>query len=309
MRIGLLVPTLNAGSLWPRWLATLATQTRQPDRTLVIDSSSSDDTVALAQAAGLEVRQISAAEFDHGATRQLGVEILADCDIIVCLTQDALLATPDALALLVQAFDDPAIAAAYGRQLAHEDATPIAAHVRSFNYPSQSRITTLADRHAYGLKAIFCSNSFAAWRRDALLACGGFPGRTLLAEDMLTCALLLQAGWKLAYVAEAEAYHSHNYGLLAEFRRYFDTGALHAHESWLLSAFGGASGEGMRFVRSEWQALRALGWYWPLRGLLGNAAKLAGYKLGRRYRWLPKAARTRLSMHPRWWRQDHPSAQ
>ncbi|QDQ26612.1 glycosyltransferase family 2 protein [Chitinimonas arctica] len=302
IRVGLLVPTLNAGPAWPAWLAALAGQTRQPDRVLVIDSSSSDQTFALAQQAGLEVRRIERTQFDHGATRQWGVEILADCELIVCLTQDALLDTPEALRVLLTAFDDPAVGAAFGRQLPHLDANPIAAHARHFNYPPRSRVLSLEDRARFGLKTAFCSNSFAAWRRSALMACGGFPAHTLLAEDMLACARMLLSNWRVAYVAEANARHSHNYGFAAEFRRYFDTGALHAFEPWLLREFGRVEGEGMNYVRSEWAALQSAGMAWRLKAVLANTAKFTGYKAGKYGRHLPRSLCRRLSLHPAWWR-------
>lgn len=39
---------------------------------------------------------------------------------------------------------------------------------------------------------------------------------------------MVLAGWYNAYCAEAKVYHSHNYTILQEVRRYFDTGAFHA---------------------------------------------------------------------------------
>jgi len=45
-KVGLIVPTLNAGSLWESWLKAFEQQTRKPDCLLVIDSSSSDGTEA-----------------------------------------------------------------------------------------------------------------------------------------------------------------------------------------------------------------------------------------------------------------------
>lgn len=301
MRCGLLVPTLDAGPRWHEWLAALAMQTRQPDRTLVIDSGSGDQTAALARAAGHDVLTIDRAAFDHGGTRQRGIEALSDCDIVVCLTQDSVLDSPDALGLLLAAFDDPSVAVAWGRQLPHHDANPLAAHARLHNYPAQSRVVGLADRAHHGLRTAFASNSFCAWRRSSLLAIGGFASRTLLAEDMLAAAQLLKRGERIAYVAEAAARHSHNYSWQEELRRYFDTGVLHASEPWLLAEFGKVDSEGLRFVRSEQAYLAGQGLIWRLRALVNTAAKLGGYRLGRRYRWLPRSWCRRLSMHPRWW--------
>lgn len=301
LRVGLLVPTCNAGPRWPDWLQALQTQTRPPDEVLVIDSASDDATPALARQAGLPVHAISRAEFDHGATRQLGVSRLATCDVVVCLTQDAVLASPQALQYLLAAFADSAVAAAWGRQLPHPEATPLAAHARLFNYPPVSRAVCWQDRAQLGLKAAFCSNSFAAWRVAPLLQAGGFPDDTLLAEDMLLAARLLLAGGKVAYVAESAVQHSHNYSLGQEFRRYFDTGALHALQPWLLQSFGAPGGEGLRFVLSEQRYVAAAGWCWRLRALAHTAAKWFGYQAGRRCQFLPGRWAARLSLHPAWW--------
>ncbi|BBI49658.1 hypothetical protein HORIV_20790 [Vreelandella olivaria] len=64
---------------------------------------------------------------------------------------------------------------AFGRQLPHPDASPIAAHARYFNYPDESRVVATADIPRLGIKTAFLSNSFAAYRREALSARAGFP--------------------------------------------------------------------------------------------------------------------------------------
>ncbi|PWB53162.1 MAG: rhamnosyltransferase, partial [Nitrosomonadales bacterium] len=249
--LGLLVPTYNAGKLWRRWLEALSRQTCKPGWCLVIDSSSADDTVEWAKRAGLKVHVIPAREFNHGGTRQLGVNMLADAEIIVFLTQDAILSDASALANLVGVFADKNIGAAYGRQLPHAESKALGAHARIYNYPSQSQVRTLADAPRLGIKTPFLSNSFAAYRREALEAAGGFPSDVILAEDMVVAARMLMRGWHIAYCAEAKVYHSHDYSMPEEFRRYFDTGVLHAREKWLLETFGYAEGSGKGFVLSE----------------------------------------------------------
>ena len=106
-------------------------------------------------------------------------------------------------------------------------------------------------RRNLGFKAIFFSNNLGAYRRLALEAVGNFPARVITAEDSYTAARMMIAGWQTAYVAEAAVYHSHNQSLTQLFRRYFDTGVMHARESWMLEEFGEPAGEGMRFVRAE----------------------------------------------------------
>ena len=301
----LCVPTLNAGAGWDDWLAALKSQTLQPTYTLVIDSSSTDDTPALARAAGLHVETIARRDFNHGGTRQFAVEHLADFETIVFLTQDALLAEPHALGNLIDALHTQNdIGAVYGRQLPHHGATPIEAHARLFNYPVHSALRSLGDRAQFGIKTAFFSNSFAAYRREALNAIGGFRRNLILGEDTVAAGQMLLAGWRVAYCAKAQVRHSHHYGLRAEMARYFDIGVLHSREAWMLAQFGRAEGEGLRFVRSEWAHLaRHAPWLIP-EATLRTLLKYLGYRLGRSEKRLSLAWKRRLSMQPGFWRDE-----
>ncbi len=306
-KIALIIPTLNGGPRWQEALQAIDSQTLQPDRKLVIDSGSDDATADLARQQGFEVITITRQQFNHGATRQQGADHVADCDILVYLTQDAVLDTPDALQQLVSQFANPHIGAAYGRQLPHTDAGPFGSHARQFNYPAQSRVKSIADAGELGIKTPFLSNSFAAYRRAALQQAGGFPTNVILAEDMIAAARMLQQGWHIAYVAEAAARHSHDYTLLEEFRRYFDTGVLHTREPWLLQAFGTAEKSGGGFVRSELAYLRQHAFWLIPQAMARNALKYAGYRLGKAEARLPRALKPHLSMHKRYW-QTHTHA-
>jgi rhamnosyltransferase len=300
--VGLIVPTLDAGDLWRQWLAAFDEQTRKPDYRLVIDSSSHDETVELARAHGFDVRVIPKAEFNHGGTRQLGVGLLPAAEIIVFLTQDALLASPEAIERLLLAFADERIGAAYGRQLPHKGAGPIGAHARLFNYPSTSQVRTLDDRKRIGIKTAFVSNSFAAYRRSALLEAGGFPTDTIMNEDTFAVGKMLLAGWKVAYCADAQVYHSHDYRYRDEFKRYFDIGVFHARSAWLQQTFGRTEGEGWRFVTSELRYLMERApWLIPS-ALVRTALKWLGFRLGSSFlRALPLFVRKRFSLHRAYW--------
>jgi rhamnosyltransferase len=296
----IIIPTLNAASDWPKFSSALLTCVN-PHEVLVVDSSSSDGTAELARAAGFMVHSIPRAEFNHGSTRQLAAELLPQ-EILVYLTQDAILQGSAAVDNLLHAFDDPLVAAAYGRQLPRLGATPIEAHARYFNYPPVSRVSDLTDREGLGFKAIFISNSFAAYRRSALLDVGGFPDNVIFGEDTITAARLLLAGWKIAYVAGAEVCHSHKYTWTQDFKRYFDIGVLHSRESWLLREFGNTGGEGSRFVRSELSYLWPRYWWLLPSALIRTGLKLAGYRLGKIEKKLSVGWKRKLSMHRHFWK-------
>jgi rhamnosyltransferase len=306
-KVGLIVPTLNAGKLWASWLKAFDQQTRKPDCLLVIDSSSNDDTVVLASVYGFEVKVIPTPEFNHGGTRQLGVNRLPDVDIILFMAQDALLAKPNAIERLLAAFDDQRVGAAYGRQLPHKHAGPIAAHARLFNYPpAESQLRGIEDRIHFGIKTAFISNSFAAYRRDALTQVGGFPIDIIMNEDTYVVGKMLVSGWKIAYCADAQVFHSHDYGFLEEFKRYFDIGVFHTNTAWLQRAFGGVSGESRRFVVSEMRYLMEHApWLIPS-AVLRAGLKWLGFKLGALHMGLPRTMLRCFSLHKSYWLRTLP---
>jgi rhamnosyltransferase len=269
---------------------------------IVLDSESTDGSAQAAQAHGHTVHTVQRSQFNHGGTRQSGLDHYAQsADFAIFLTQDAILAHPEALAQLLSAFDDPQVAAAYGRQLPHANATPIAAHARLFNYPPLGHTVTVQDKAHKGIKTCFLSNSFAAYRLSALRQVGGFAPDLILGEDMHLAARLLLAGHAIRYQASAQVYHSHNYTLREEMGRYFDTGVFHAQQSWLMNTFGGAGNEGMKFMTSE---IRHLGQHAPLQlpqALLRSLIKATGFKLGRWSRAMPRLLNKQLSMHKGYW--------
>ncbi|MFA7240060.1 MAG: glycosyltransferase family 2 protein [Sulfuricellaceae bacterium] len=299
--IGLFIPLRNGGELWRRWLDAFAAQTVKPAHRLVIDSSSSDGGAELARAAGFDVHVIPADQFNHGATRQLGASMLADAEIVIFMTHDAVLATPDALEKLLAGFTDKQIGAAYGRQLPHPGGGALGAHARLFNYPAYGAVKTLADAPRLGIKTAFLSDSFAAYRRGALAEAGGFPAHVILGEDTFVAAKMLLNDWNIAYCAEAQVFHSHDYTLSQEFGRYFDTGVFHGREPWIRREFGQPTGEGMRFVRSELHYLARTQPFLIPSALVRTAFKFAGYKLGKLERHWPLWLKRRLSMYDGYW--------
>jgi rhamnosyltransferase len=305
-RVGLVVPTLNAGERWIAFLQGITTQSFVPDRLLNIDSASTDQTAEIAQSRLFEVVRIDRSQFNHGGTRQWAVDHLDDCAIIIFLTQDAMLADRDALSEIVACFDDPKVAVAYGRQIPHNGATPIEAHARLFNYRLQSRKKDLAAVEQLGTKVFFCSNSFAAYRRSTLLGLGGFRRDLILGEDMEFAARAIKAGYVNMYCSAAAVHHSHDYTIKESVARYFDIGVFDTENPWMRREFGSHGGEGARFVLSELQYLAVRGRSSIPRALILTIAKLVGYRLGRSHRLLPRAFKRKVSMFPAFWSEVRP---
>lgn len=302
--ISAIIPTLNGAETLGEFFAALKRQHVQPDEILVGDSESDDRTVEICRSAGAQIITVSRTGFDHGGTRT-ELTKLAHGQIVVFFTQDAILATRDALELLLAPLlRSPLVACSYGRQLPEKNASPVARHLRSFNYPQESFIRRYADRQQYGLKTVFISNSFAAYKKEPLAEVEYFKNGLIFGEDTCTLGRLLAAGHEVAYVGEAAVYHSHNYSLADEFRRSFDIGVLHSSEKWLLDTYGQAEGVGVKYVRSLFAMLVQERRYALFPDcLLRNVLKMIGYKLGRSYQQIPAAWRPVLSMHRLWWQK------
>lgn len=279
-KIALIILTCEPDALLGRQFAMLKGQTVTPE-ILFIDSSDDATVAQKIIAAGFKCHKIKKLEFNHGTTRRLATSLI-DADFYCFLTQDAIFANNLALEYLLEAFADPKIGCAYGRQLPRPESSLLSKHARLFNYPEISSIKSFADRKILGIKTCFNSDSFSCYRKEALLTVGNFPENIIFGEDMYLAAKMLIAGWKVAYQANAQVYHSHDYTFWEEFKRNFKIGIFHAQNPWIFKQFNSAYGEGWKFLQSEWQfCLKNKAYFSLLRSFLIACIKLCGFYLGR----------------------------
>lgn len=303
--VAVVVLTRNAGRLWADWIKAIQQQTVQAGRYLVIDSLSEDHTLELALAAGFEVQRIHPAHFNHGGTRQLAVELCPDADLLVFLTQDAILQQTDSLESILQHFEDQQVGMAYGRHLPRSDADLLECHARGFTYPAHASVRDRNSFKTLGYRAAFSSDVYAVYRARALRSIGGFPHHIIVSEDSYVAARLLLAGWKSVYAAESTVEHSHRYSLRQVFRRYFDVGVFHASEQPLMRMVGAPDQEAWVYVRSLIGYLAKRN---PL--LLPFAAvqtlvRLIGFRLGKRHQQLPRWVCSLISVQKSYWQENY----
>lgn len=301
----IIIPTYNPGKSLLKLLESIVKYSGEGYELLIIDSTSTDKTLEIAKKYTDNIVIIPQNEFDHGGTRTKAAQ-LAQSDILIFMTQDILLVDEYSIIEMISRMKDENIGAAFGRQLSYADTNLFGKHLRAFNYPECSSVRALEDKNQCGLKAAFLSDSFAVYRRSALEKIGYFKDGLILGEDTYAGAKLLLAGYKLAYVAEARVYHSHNYTVIEEFKRYFDIGVFHKCERWILEEFGKAEGEGMKYIRSELKYLFTYhAWYRIPEFFIRNGMKYLGYKFGQEYEKLPMWLIKKISMHHRWWKKIH----
>jgi rhamnosyltransferase len=293
----IVIPARNAMQFAEQQVQGIARQSWVPPQIIIIDSESTDGSPEIYRKAGFNVVTIRKSTFNHGATRNLGWK-MCEGDIIIFLTHDSIPAAEDCFERLCAPFADPTVGIVSGRQLPRDRAKAIERHARLFNYPASSNQRVWPAAQDLGFKAIFNSNSFAAYRRSALEGIGGFPEDVIFGEDQVAAAHALLNGWTVAYAGDAMVKHSHHYSLLAEFRRYFDIGVAHHQNRELFEAFKNLSGEGWRFVMSELKYLLRRSPMQIPESAVRTSLKLLAYALGRREARLPSFVKQRLAMHP-----------
>ena len=300
-RIQVIIPIYKPDHKLIELLKKIKEQSIEDIPLLIIDSGSNDEYKSEIKNMNCLIKKIDVKTFNHGGTRQMGADMFPDKDIYIFLTQDAILANEKSIENIVKVFDNFNIGCAYGRQLPHKDANLFSSYARLFNYKDKSYIYSINDKEKYGIKTAFNSNSFAAYRRKALNEIGGFPINTILSEDMYVAAKMLLNKWSVAYCSDAMVYHSHNYTIWQEFKRYFDIGVFHSRESWIKDTFGGAEGEGKKYIISEFKYLikRNIVLIFPM--IIRDIMKILGFRLGMKERFINKHIKRKISMTKNFW--------
>ncbi len=302
--VSIIIPTYKPDSNYSKMLQVLYNQTYPVEKIVVMNTGKeyyNEDIYPKLDK--LEVHHITKKQFDHGGTRNIGVQ-LTNSDIILFLTQDAMPKGSNFVENMMKAFDDKSVAAVYGRQLPAKDCGVIEAFTRSFNYPAESSVKAISDLKRLGIKTFFCSNVCAAYRRDIYEKIGGFPLKTIFNEDMIFTGRLVKAGYKVAYRADAMVIHSHNYSGIQQFHRNFD---LAVSQAQYPDVFDGVSseGEGIKLVKKTATYLLKSGkWYLLPKLVYQSGCKYIGYFLGKRYKELPIWLCIWCSMNKDYWKTN-----
>lgn len=306
-RIEVIIPTYKPGNQLEELLGRLEKQTLLPDRIHIVDTRSGDfpEGLETAEQLGesgipLKVTHIEKENFDHGGTRAMAAD-MSQADILVFMTQDALPANPYLLQNLCKAFEGEKIGAAYARQLPKKDCRLLERYTRSFNYPKESKIKSQEDLPKLGIKTYFCSNVCAAYRKDVYDSLGGFEERTIFNEDMILAGKIIQSGYRIAYAADAEVFHSHNYSCKQQFKRNFDLAVSQAEHPEIFEEIR-SENEGIRLVKTTAGYLFKVRKPWLLSSLFfQSASKYLGYRMGKRYQKLPKWLIRKCTMNREYW--------
>ena len=191
---------------------------------IVVDSSSTDETLQVVRRFPVRVEQIPAESFHHARTRNVAAA-LARGEFLVYLAADAFPASTNWLGSLLANFSDPAVAAVYGRHLPKPGSTSERRDALDVVYGDRRLVKDPSCGAESGYRYYHFSTVNAAIRRCVWQATP-FPEGIKVFEDLGIAKRILDGGGKIVYEPQAAVYHSHNHTVTGLFKRYFDAGVV-----------------------------------------------------------------------------------
>ena len=181
-----------------------------------------DDSVAIARRYGAMVIPVAAGTFNHGLTRNLGVQY-ATGDLLFFTVQDAWLEEQGMLEKMALHFTDPAVMGVVGHQaVPHEkDKNPLLWFKR-FSEPVIN-IRQVAGAQAFGNLPVSKQQALVAWDnvvamyRKTALETQPFVA-TQFAEDWIWSEQALKKGWRLIHDPSLVVWHYHHRSYQYSFR-------------------------------------------------------------------------------------------
>ncbi|SDE71669.1 Glycosyltransferase involved in cell wall bisynthesis [Kordiimonas lacus] len=240
IRASVVIPTLNAGPILDEVLAAATTQRAPwPYEVLVIDSGSTDETLEIvARYPDVKLHQIDKKDFNHGDTRNLGVELTSG-EFIAFLTHDALPANDRWLFNLVTSIEHfPNAAGAFGKHLPWPDACAFTKRDLNGHFDMLgtqpiylSRDTNrrrFNDKDPQWMQLLhFYSDNNSCMRRSVWKDIPYRP--TKFGEDQLWALDVIDAGYGKVYAPQAIVFHSHDFGAEETFERNMTESAFFKH--------------------------------------------------------------------------------
>lgn len=193
-----------------RLLTGISRQTVQPDEIIVVDSGSTDATLAIASAfENVRVVHINPAEFSFGRALNLGISA-SEAEIQVFASAHVYPLYTTWLERLVEAFEDAEVGLVYGRQVAPSDGAWSERRLLERWFPMDS---------IHRQRDPFCNNANAAIRRHLWAECPYDETLTGL-EDLAWATRLIEGGGVLSYRADAPVVHVHEQSFAQIVNRY-----------------------------------------------------------------------------------------
>ncbi len=216
--LSVVIPTKNGAETLPALLDSLERQKLDlPAEIIVVDSGSTDGTLDIARGRVDRLIGVPPDEFDHGLTRNLGIESSRG-DLIVLTVQDAVPESETLLrALTAPLLSDPQVAGSFARQRPRSDASALTREYLARWVAASDTGRTVEVGGPIAFDALTPTDRFERCAFDNVCSCvrrsvwESVPFRsTPIAEDLAWAKEVLLTGHRLAYAPEAVVVHSHD---------------------------------------------------------------------------------------------------
>lgn len=327
----IIIPTYKPGKRFLRLFDMLQRQALPYNKLILINTErelmSEDIRAKVTSDERTVLKDISADEFDHAATRAMAVQ-MSTADAFICMTDDAVPADEFLTEKLIAGLNtgieatgrlqvhktdiasngpdsadkaaDIRIAMCYARQLAAQDADEAERYVRRFNYPAESMLKSAGDLPRLGIKTYFASDVCCAYNREVFDKLGGFIDNAIFNEDMIYAASAIKAGFAIMYEAKAQVVHSHNYTAMQQLHRNFDLGLSQRQHPEVFDGLS-SEGEGIKLVAAVVKHLAASGHIAEIPTFIWRTGfRYIGYRAGKCYDKLPRSLVRMMAMNKRY---------
>jgi glycosyltransferase involved in cell wall biosynthesis len=198
-RCSVVIRAYNESEHIDRLLTGITQQTLENVEIILVDSGSTDDTVAIASGYAVNIVHISPEEFTFGRSLNQGIAA-ASGEYIVIISAHCYPVYPDWLEQLLKAFHNSDVAVSYGKQRGGKT-NHYSEHQFFKKYFSD--VSQLRQGHPYS------HNANAAIRR-ALWEQHPYNENLTGLEDLAWSSWVMEGGHAVAYSAEAEIIHVHD---------------------------------------------------------------------------------------------------
>lgn len=273
----IIMRTKNSAWVLEQTLKALFSQSFTNFELHIVDSSSKDQTESIAKKFPCQFSIIEASDYFPGKVLNTAIRN-SKTSLIVFLNSDAVLLSPHSLQKLVEAFNDPKVVAAFGRQISRPEALPWVKRQYNLCFPEEKEPPSwisLSLPFAAMRRSVWKERPFYTWAWGSEDSEWGHWARQ-------------QQGYRVAYVPKALVMHSHNYSLRELYERKFIEGEADAY------IFKKKKLTFLYFIsRSLIESLRTLRFYLrlkafsglftvPVRCFVDQWAYYKGWRLGRK---------------------------
>jgi rhamnosyltransferase len=215
-RVTVVMRSKNAEWVIGQALAGLFSQDYRDFELLVIDSGSTDRTLELLRAYPHRLIQIKPEDYYPGRVLNLGAEN-SKSELLVFQNSDSVPLHTTTLRRIVDAFDDPTVDAALGRQLPRPEADPWVRREYAESFPDADQTPPWIT-----LSMVLAAMRRTAWEKHR------FYDDAWGSEDTEWGHWARENGLRIKYVKDALVMHSHNYTLKQLYGRRFIEGEADA---------------------------------------------------------------------------------